>query len=89
MLKFADIGRVASKHSLKISTTSSKKIKNASVQGNRVDEKGSLKFVQRILNKCKGSNPVALKVLMKCTYVVRVTVLIVVYYCQVFLNACS
>lgn len=62
MLKFADIGRAASKHSLKINTLSSKKSKNPGAQGARVDEKGSLKFVQRIFSSSRGSNPLALKV---------------------------
>lgn len=62
MLKIADIGRAASKHSLKINTLSSKKSNSPGAQGARVDEKGPLKFVQRIFSKSKGSNPVALKV---------------------------
>lgn len=62
MLKFADIGRAASKHSSKINILSSKKNKNPGAQGVRVDEKGPLKFVQRIFRKPKGNNPVALKV---------------------------
>lgn len=62
MLKFADIGRAASKHSLKINNLTPKKIKDPSKQGSRVDEKSSLKFVQRIFGKCKGSNPLAFKV---------------------------
>lgn len=62
MLKFADIGRAASKHSLKINNLSSKKSKSPGALGSHVDEKGPLKFVQRIFSKPKGSNPLALKV---------------------------
>ncbi|KPJ08208.1 Ubiquitin carboxyl-terminal hydrolase 7, partial [Papilio machaon] len=61
----ADIGRAASKHSCKINTLSSKKIKIPSTQGLRVDEKGSLKFVQRLFSRCRGSDPLALKEISK------------------------
>lgn len=62
MLKFAVIGRAASKHSTKINILPSKKNKSPGTQGVRVDEKGSLKFVQRIFNRSKGTDPLALKV---------------------------
>lgn len=62
MLKIADIGRAASKHSLKINILSSKKNKDQGAQSARVDEKGPLKFVQRLFNKSKGSDSQALKV---------------------------
>lgn len=72
MLKFADIGRAASKQSLKISTIPPKKIKNTSTQGNRIDEKGSLKFVQRIFSKCKGSNSLSIKVPIAVCMMIRI-----------------
>lgn len=62
MLKFADIGRAASKHSLKINILSSKKSKRPAAEGARVDEKGPLKFVQRIFSKPKGNCSLSLKV---------------------------
>lgn len=62
MLKFAVIGRAASKHSSKINILPSKRNKSPGTQGVRVDEKGSLKFVQRIFSRSKGTNPLALKV---------------------------
>ncbi|CAH2236828.1 jg8579 [Pararge aegeria aegeria] len=65
VLKTADIGRAASKHSLKINTLSSKKSKSPVAQGARVDDKGPLKFVQRIFSKSRGSNPVAIKEISK------------------------
>ncbi|VVC96838.1 unnamed protein product [Leptidea sinapis] len=62
-MKVKNIGRAASKHSLKINILSSKK--NKSTGAPSVDEKGPLKFVQRIFNKAKGSNSLALKEISK------------------------
>ncbi|GBP29737.1 Ubiquitin carboxyl-terminal hydrolase 7 [Eumeta japonica] len=65
VLKFADIGRAASKHSQKITISSSKKSHNYGSSPGRIHDKNSLKLLQRIFNKCKGSNPLALKEISK------------------------